>query len=74
MPPHDPFVSDWPENKNLINYRLDRVDEALEDITTRLLAIDTRITGLAVKASIFGGIGGLICGTIFTELVGKFFR
>lgn len=67
-------ASSWDENKRLIDYRLNSVDRALDDIKKQLLYMDRRLTGHMAKTAAWAMIAGTIAAAVVTAVVEKFLR
>lgn len=60
---------EWAENRKMVLYRLQNIDERLLALLNRVESLDRHLTSLSVRASLWGGLAGLIGAAGVTAVV-----
>lgn len=51
---------EWGENRKMVLYRLQNIDERLLALWDKVESLDRHLTTLSVRASVWGGLAGLL--------------
>lgn len=59
---------DWDENRKLVLWRLQAIDRRLVGLERSVTALSTQVSSLTIRASIMGGLAGLLVAGIVAAI------